>query len=301
MIFGWANSVHVHRWAEGIRDRDYEVKVISLDGWSVRGCETVIFPRKGRWSYITHASAAAREALAFKPDLIHVHYVTGFGLWGVWSRFSPTVVSVWGSDLLTAENGWFKKQIVRRALSHATHITATSNFLREKTAKMFPRTTGKTEVVPFGIVPTISVEPFPPMDHLRLCFIKSHRQVYGPDILLKALARVKPQLPDIVLSIAGRGEMTGQLQAMVNDLGLTNNIDFVGFVENKGIYNFISQHHIVMMPSRREAFGVAALEAGICGRPVIATNIDGIPEVVRDGETGLLVPVDDPKALAEAI
>ena len=126
MIFGWANSVHVHRWAEGIRDRDYEVKVISLDGWSVRGCETVIFPRKGRWSYITHASAAAREALAFKPDLIHVHYVTGFGLWGMWSRFSPMVMSVWGADVVDFPSNWWRRRWIKYILGKASHITTTS-------------------------------------------------------------------------------------------------------------------------------------------------------------------------------
>ncbi|MEA2031118.1 MAG: glycosyltransferase family 4 protein, partial [candidate division Zixibacteria bacterium] len=246
-------------------------------------------------------SAAVREALDFKPDLIHVHYVTGFGLWGIRSRFSPTVVSVWGSDLMMAEKEWFRKRITIKALSQAQHITATSHFLKKQTARISPRNTDKITIIPFGVTPIMQVEPLPPISSLRLCYIKSHKSVYGPDVLLKAMAIVKPELPNLMLSLAGHGNITRELRMMVNELDLTDSVNFVGFVKNSDIYDFISRHHVMVMPSRREAFGVAALETGICGRPVIATNVGGIPEVVHDNKTGLLVPPDDPEALAKAI
>ena len=98
-IFGWADSVHVHRWAEGLTSRGFEVKVVSLDCWSVKGCVTVIYPRSGRWSYLKYAAAAAEEARRFKADLLHAHYLTGFGMWAVRASIRPCVVSVWGVRL----------------------------------------------------------------------------------------------------------------------------------------------------------------------------------------------------------
>ena len=77
------------------------------------------------------------------------------------------------------------------------------------------------------------------------------------------MAVVKSKIPHIKLSLAGRGEMTGRLKEQIDRQGLTDCVDLVGFVENRDIYSFISKHHLVVMPSRREGFGVAAIEAGI--------------------------------------
>jgi glycosyltransferase involved in cell wall biosynthesis len=88
---------------------------------------------------------------------------------------------------------------------------------------------------------------------------------------------------------------------MVSALGLEDTVHFVGFVQRDRIYPFLQEHHLMVMPSLTEAFGVAALEASACGRPVIASNVGGVPEVVLDGTTGILVPPKDPHKLAEAI
>jgi len=301
VIFGWADSVHVHKWGEGLSKRGCDVKIISLDGWQVKGCETIILPRRNRLSYITNAKKAVREALVFKPDIIHVHYVSGFGLWALKTKFVPTVVSVWGTDISSGANSFFGKKILSRTFAHASKITATSHFLKSKVMNISPDIESKIEIIPFGVNECSDPEPMPSVDTFRLCFIKGHRPVYGPDILLKALAIVKKTNSDILLSIAGKGEMTGELKKMVKELNIEKNVEFNGFIDNKEIYKFIQKHHAVVMPSREEGFGVAALEAGICGRPVIATNVGGIPEVVDNNKTGLLVPSDDYQALAEAI
>ena len=301
MIFGWADSVHIHRWAEGLRNLGYVIKVISLDGWPVSGCDTVIFPRKGRWSYVTHASAASREAAAFSPDLVHVHYVTGFGLWAMRTRSAPMVVSVWGSDISGSKRKLLRRSLIRKTFKQATHITATSNFLKQEVVGLSQDCSDKTTVIPFGVDPLEVAPPLPLFDKLRLCSIKLHKPIYGPDVLLKAMALVRKELPNVHLSLAGRGDMTGQLKQMVCECNLGDNVDFPGFIDHKEIYSFIEKHHIVVLPSRHEAFGVAALEGSMCGRPVIASDVEGIPEVVQDNETGLLVPPDNPEELAGAI
>ena len=96
VIFGWADSAHVQRWAKSLQERDWAVRVVSLGPDMIDGVDTVAIPRGGRLSYLTRSRAAARAALEFKPDIVHIHYVGGFGLWGIRAGFHPLVASVWG-------------------------------------------------------------------------------------------------------------------------------------------------------------------------------------------------------------
>lgn len=303
IIFGWAHSVHVQRWVRGLTQRGYEVKVVSLGGEPLDGIETCILPRHSKGSYLCHASQAAREARAFKPHLVHVHYAAGFGLWGLRLRFTPTIVSVWGADIMDFPSNRLFRALIKRVLHQATHITATSNLLKKVVLQLTPDSDRKITVIPFGvIVPPEIVRP-PLSPPVKVCFLKTHRPKYGPDILLRALAQVKEVVPEITLSIAGEGGLTQRLKQMTSELNLGENVRFVGFVPNPEVYTFLRQHHIMVMPSvmDSESFGVAALEASACGRPVIASNVGGVPEVVLDGTTGILVPPKDPDKLAKAI
>jgi glycosyltransferase involved in cell wall biosynthesis len=157
-------------------------------------------------------------------------------------------------------------------------------------------------VIPFGVTLPDVVAPFPPPPP-KLCFIKAHRRKYGPEVLLRALKLVKKEIPDIKLTMAGEGEMTAELKHLTGELGLDENVDFVGFIPNDRIYSLLKGHHIMVMPSvmDSESFGVAVLEASACARPVIASRVGGVPEVLDDGNTGLLVPPGNVEALAAAI
>jgi glycosyltransferase involved in cell wall biosynthesis len=110
-------------------------------------------------------------------------------------------------------------------------------------------------------------------------------------------------MPDVRLTLAGEGEMTQALKRLADRLGLRSHVEFVGFVPNERIYSLLQDHHVMVMPSvmESESFGVAVLEAAACGRPAVASRVGGVPAVLRDCETGLLVPPGDEVALAEAI
>ena len=303
VIFGWADSVHIRRWVEGLKKRGFNVKIISLAGSDIENCQTKIFPRKGKFSYFTHARAAAREALEFKPDLIHVHYVSGFTLWSFLTRFKPTVVSVWGADIIDYPKTLFHRLWLKYVFRKATHITATSNFLADVVLKLKPSVKNTLSVIPFGVEIPNSYEQLSIANPIKLCFIKLHNPKYGPDILLKTMAKVVKVIPDISLSMAGEGEMTPKLKEMTKNLGIEKNINFTGFIPNKEIYSFIKRHDIMVMPSvmDSESFGVAVIEASACGRPVIASKVGGVPEVLVNNETGILVTPKDVDELAQAI
>lgn len=300
VIFGWADSIHVQRWVQGLSKRGWTIRLISLGGGPVAGADTTNLPRHGKLSYYWLAARAVRLAREFKPDLVHVHYAGGFGLWGARCSFAPLLVSVWGSDIIDLPKNLFQRYFIRRNLKRADRISATSNFLKQACIALASEVEDRTTVIPFGVAVPEKIEPMPPLP-VKLCFIKMHRHKYGPDVLLRAFSIVRKEIPDILLTMAGGGEMTSELRSMARDLGLEKAVDFIGSIPNERIYSLLWEHHIMVMPSREEAFGVAVLEAAACGRPTIASRVGGVPEVLRDGETGLLVPPGDETALAEAI
>lgn len=302
VIFGWAASEHVRRWIPGLQSRDYSVKLVSLGGEPTEGTDASIYHDSGKYTYALRAPQAAFVARRFKPDIVHVHYALGFGFWGQITHLKPTIVSVWGSDVAATATSRLSRGLVRRALHYADWVTATSQSLADETIRLLPETENKISVIPFGV--NIPGNCPPPPDNgelVKLCFIKMHRSVYGPEVLIRAVEKALQTNPNIRLSIAGMGELTEHLKQMVKYRDLDSKITFTGYIPNYRMYQFIQEHDIMVMPSQREAFGVAALETGACGRPVIATRVGGIPEVVLNGRTGILVPPDDVDALATAI
>jgi glycosyltransferase involved in cell wall biosynthesis len=298
VIFGWADSAHVARWAHGLTARGFEITVISVGGEPIEEIPTIIYPRRGKLAYVRRAGRAARDVASLRPDLIHCHYAAGFGLWTLALRHHPTLVSVWGSDVINVSGP--ARWLVRRTLRKADWITATGEFLRKAACDILPEAESRMSVIPFGVTP---VDPPPPLPQrpVRLCFLKEHRPIYGPDLLLEAFALARQKVGDLRLTLAGGGDMSEQLKNRARELGMSEVVEFPGYIDHRTVVSFLSTHHILVMPSRMESFGVVALEASACARPVIATRVGGIPEVVRDGETGLLVPPENVPALAEAI
>ena len=136
----------------------------------------------------------------------------------------------------------------------------------------------------------------------RICYLKEHKPVYGADILIKALSHVIKEIPEVYLTFAGKeNDYTGHLKKLVIENNLEKHVKFAGQINHENIYPFISEHHVMVMPSRFEGFGVAAAEASACSRAVIATEVGGISEIIINGKTGILVPPGDDKTLAKAI
>ncbi len=121
----------------------------------------------------------------------------------------------------------------------------------------------------------------------------------GLDVLLEAVARVSEHGVSPQVWIAGEGPERAALEEQTRRRGLGNRVRFLG--ERRDVADLLAACDVVVMPSRREGLGVAALEAMAAGRPVIASAVGGLREVVVDGRTGLLVPPDDPVALAAAL
>ncbi|MEN8150087.1 MAG: glycosyltransferase, partial [Planctomycetota bacterium] len=117
--------------------------------------------------------------------------------------------------------------------------------------------------------------------------------------LLKAMSRLREAAPEARLLLVGRGELLPKLREAVDLLGLRPFVRFTGF--RRDIRRILSGSDLMVLPSHWEGFGLVLLEAMEAGIPVVGTRVGAIPEVVADGETGIIVPPHDPDALATGL
>jgi glycogen(starch) synthase len=169
--------------------------------------------------------------------------------------------------------------------------------------KFLPWHKDKFRVVHVGIsTPKIKASPlcFSPPIILLLGRLSSEK---GFDTAIQAFSLLKNKGSKAELLIAGEGAERPYLEHLVNKLELTNSTKFTGRLsrENNEIYSAIDRATFVVMPSHFEAFGLVALEAMQMKRPVIASNVGGLPEFISNGKTGLLVSSRDPTAFFQAM
>ncbi|MFH1359466.1 MAG: glycosyltransferase family 4 protein [Candidatus Omnitrophota bacterium] len=138
-------------------------------------------------------------------------------------------------------------------------------------------------------------------DDWLIAFVGSLQKLKAPDIAIKAFCDVKKKCPKTKLLIFGTGEYAYKeyLQKLVNDCLLDQDVLFLGF--RSDIHNILKNCKISLLCSTMEAFPRAVIESMSAGLPVIGTNVGGIKEIIQDGVTGFLVPVNDPKSVAEKI
>jgi glycosyltransferase involved in cell wall biosynthesis len=137
---------------------------------------------------------------------------------------------------------------------------------------------------------------------LLVTTIGNIRRVKGHDIFIKAAAFILPRFPKVSFSIAGdvlEADYFAELQTLVRDLNLSDHFHFVGGITN--LREHLSVADIFVLPSRSEGFSNAIVEAMAAALPIVATNVGGNAEAVKDGVSGFVVPSDDPAALSAAI
>jgi phosphatidylinositol alpha-1,6-mannosyltransferase len=129
----------------------------------------------------------------------------------------------------------------------------------------------------------------------------------GVDTVIAALPSILTRAPEVRYAVAGTGPDHERLVRLAAKLGVAERVHFLGSVADQDLPGFYNLASVYVGASRRseglgvEGFGISLVEASACGRPIVAGNSGGIPDAVRDGETGVLVPPEDPEAFAGAI
>ena len=197
---------------------------------------------------------------------------------------------------------WFLRATRNRALRGARHVFCPSAYLREVALRWGL----ELERVSVLANPAPEIPPLPARDELRAELgLTGSALVFagrlGPQKALGVLLDALADLGDVSLTVAGDGPERDTLERRARDLGLDGRVSFVGSIPRERVLRLFRAADASVLPSAWENFPHTVVEALAVGCPVIATAVGGVPEVVRDGENGLLVPPGDAKALGEAI
>jgi len=235
----------------------------------------------------------------FMPDLVHIH---GFGpsvlfhLDTTQAHGCPLLVT-----LVEERQHTEGRELLGRILRSADWVTGKSAPVLAQARRFAPEITNRSSVIHNGLqVPALLPEPLPTDPPRLLCLGRLSVQK-GFDVALTAFASIARRFPNARLFVAGDGPQRSALEYRAADLGLTNAVDFMGWVSPHEVLALINTATIVLMPSRWEGLPSVVLQAAMMARPVVATRVSGLSEVVVHQNTGLLVEPEDAEGLANAI
>lgn len=317
-------QTHVYNLSRTLVEQGHQVEIVTirraetqalrsqLDGLRVFRIPVRRIPKTQTTQYLVGAAALILDLHHKRPvDALHFHtfwpdVFTAFVL----RPFMPTVYTVHESYfLILAEQDKFKRRL-RLALTPFDGTIAPSTELLQ-VARKFGVSPVNSLFIPNGVdACSFSSEE-------RKGWLRGQFGIGNDDILvlcprrlvakngvryfIEGFAMVAKEHGSISAVIAGDGPERRNLEDLVRSMNLESRVRFAGSIDNTQMPSVYADADIVVIPSLMEATSIAGLEAMAAGRPVVATSVGGLPEIVQDGVTGILVPSQDPAGLAGAI
>ncbi|HBS88017.1 MAG: glycosyl transferase family 1 [Bacteroidetes bacterium GWF2_38_335] len=308
------NSAHSFKWISSLAGDDTEIHVFSLtpDKGLFSGMKNVMVTsfnltksegEPGKITYLKALPRLKKLIRQIKPDILHAHYASSYGLLGALTGFKPFVISVWGSDVYDFPNKSFiHRKILKYNLKKATAILSTGHNMAKEISKY---TNKEIQVISFGIDTNV----FKPIkneiekESIVIGTVKTLEKIYGINYLIEAFSLAFAQNPDknLKLLIVGGGSEMQNLKETAKNLSVSDNIEFTGPVGYSEVPLYHNKIDIFVAVSLQESFGVAVLEASSCEKPVVVSNVGGLPEIVENGVTGIIVPPESVEKTAEAL
>jgi glycosyltransferase involved in cell wall biosynthesis len=235
----------------------------------------------------------------FHPDIVHVHFTDpSVHLHLATATPSTRTVLTFHNSLVSVVGGATDGSLFARAVARADAITGVSESVLPSTLRDEAARDGRlVTVIPNGVV--VGDDLGPPPNPPTVLAVGRLIPAKGFDVLVRAFARSRAHARGTGLRIVGDGSERGALEALASELGVP--AQFTGELPAAAVTDEYRRASLVVMPSRREGHPFVAIEAAAAGRPVLGSDIPGMREVVENGTTGVLVPGDDPDALAHAL
>ncbi len=247
-----------------------------------------------------------------RPDIIHAHWLIPQGFMAALASICtgiPFIATAHGADVFGL-NSWLPERLKAFTLAKAGHITVVSHALYQNLATT--QLHDKLSIIPMGVdskrfSPALRSPATNRKNHPELLFVGRLSEKKGVAYLLQAMPQILKAFPRTRLRLVGGGELGEILKKQAEELQLGNNIEFCGAIPNAELPNYYAAADIFIGPSIQatggdtEGFGLTFVEASLSGCLVIGTRVGGIGDVIKDGETGFLVPEKDSSAIAKKV
>lgn len=313
------NSTHTRKWAELLVQQGFALAIFSLNSpesdWPHKN-DIQVFSDTFKQhlltenspiklSYLFSLPRVKRAIKKFNPDIVHSHYATSYGLLGVLSGFKPLIISVWGADIFNfPHTSFLHKSIIKHILKKSSRILSTSKIMKEEIKKY---STKDITVTPFGV----DMEVFKNTNQntktkkeIVIGTVKMLEEKYGIDILIRAFASIKQNIPEkIKLLIVGDGTKAQAYKSLTKQLGIEREVIFTGKIPTEQVAEYHNRIDIFVAVSIEdsESFGVSVIEAMACETPVIVSQVGGLQEVVENNVSGIFVQPKNIQQTANAI
>lgn len=237
-----------------------------------------------------------------QPDVAHLHFGATSYTYAQTQQSTPvptvTTVHAIPESSLTADS------LFSKVLKASAAVNAVSSQGHRRLTEAFPEAADRISFVYYGLGPAAhgAVDVRPPSfeEPILLCLGRLTPQK-GFDVALRAFAEVQSSLPRARLKVVGEGVEETALKELAAALGIAPKVDFTGPVAPQEVFRVINEATMVLMPSRFEGLPLVALQAARLERPMISSDVDGLPELVVHGRSGLVLERNDADALAAAI
>lgn len=314
-ILSASTSIHTIQWVKYLAEQGLDIHVISQHAITPDWPQEIpitLLPYKGFIGYFLNAPALKKLLKDIQPDLLNVHFASGYGTTARLTKFTPYVLSVWGSDVYDFPyKSFFHKYLIRKNLLSANVIASTSNCMAVQTKNLLSHYDRTIFVTPFGVNPSIFAPKLNDSEYITIGTVKTLSDKYGIDTLIQSFSLLRNRLKKsnnsiyklLKLRIVGGGPQELKLKNLVRELEIDSVTEFVGQVVHSQVPCELSKLDIYVALSRldSESFGVAIVEAQSVGIPVVVSSVGGLPEVVKDNITGLVVEKEDPLDASEAL
>ena len=315
-------SVHTHRWLTYFTKKGHDVHLIYFDNIhqpihlpklnGVHFHKIPFFTHEiKKLSYPYEILQLSRMINKIKPDILHGHYISHYYCWyAALIDFHPYEVFIWGSDVIIdpLKSKSIKKH-VKYVLTHADMIHVHSKNLENAIIQLgappekiklkywgidldkFHAKRNKTK-----IRQQLGIEG----DQIVIC-TRDFKPLYDVETVIKAIPKVIKECPKAKFVIKGKGFLENDLKQLAKDLGVRDSVQFVGFGPSDEVPLYLNAADIYVSTSLSEGGSISLWEAMASGIPVVVTDLPANTEWINNGVNGYIVPLKDPKSLAERI
>jgi glycosyltransferase involved in cell wall biosynthesis len=310
--------IHTERWLRYFVERGHDVHLLTVQpgpipGVTVHDITTTLGPKPVRYA----ASLVRVRALLARldPDVLHTHFLTGYGYWGWLSGMRPFLLTVWGDDVYqTPFESRAKLWLARRALAAADWISGDSVDMLEAAVRLGARRDRcehlqlgvnfrqfHPDVGPAAIAAARAQYATPAGAPVVLSTRSFSQPYYNIPLFVDAIPEVARRHPDAVFWIAGYEGADGEIRAQVERLGIGERVRFLGRVPHERLQDVVAAADVYITIPSLDATAVSLLEAMAAGKAIVASALPSAMEWIRDGETGRVVPAGEKAPLVDAI
>ena len=274
--------------------------------------------RKGAVGFLTNFFAFFQLLIKERVDFVHAHYVFPAATWGVIGKLLGASITVTSHGLdiqkdkaigygmrlnkIFALITWLtlklidvhvvvSKSMVKDAIDSGSNPSKIRVVYNGIDLKKIHSMKGTNILQQFGLT----------KEDLILLYLGRLHPKKCPADLIKALPKVAQAVPNAKLVFAGEGEERDNLEKLVLNLNISDKVIFTGFVSEDEKWDLLKNCDVFVLPSIIEGHPISLIEAMACGKPVLTTDSGPFPEIVKNGKTGILVPLHSPDRLAEEI